>query len=106
MMTPPATTTPSQGMQPRIEPELPQFSLLGVRIHNLSRPQAIGLLEEIIRRRPPLCGGARGRARSVFFVNAHTLNLAAADTAYRDALRSGDFVFADCAAAASRDKHA
>ena len=75
-------------MQPRIEPELPQFSVLGVRIHNVTRPQAIGLLEEVIRRRD-------GRAKSVFFVNAHTLNLAAADTAYRDALNSGDFVFAD-----------
>jgi N-acetylglucosaminyldiphosphoundecaprenol N-acetyl-beta-D-mannosaminyltransferase len=75
-------------MQPRVEPEPPQFSLLGVRIHNVARPQAIGLLEEIIRRRD-------GRSNSVFFVNAHTLNLAATDTAYRDALNSGDFVFAD-----------
>jgi N-acetylglucosaminyldiphosphoundecaprenol N-acetyl-beta-D-mannosaminyltransferase len=87
-MTPPATTTPSQGTQPRTGPELPQFSVLGVRIHNVTRPQAIGLLEEVIRYR-------ERRAKSVFFVNAHTLNLAAADPPYRDALNSGDFVFAD-----------
>jgi N-acetylglucosaminyldiphosphoundecaprenol N-acetyl-beta-D-mannosaminyltransferase len=75
-------------MEPHIEQELPRFSLLGVRIHNVARPLAIAMLEESIRRR-------EGRAKGVFFVNAHTLNLAAADPSYRETLNSGDFVFAD-----------
>ena len=75
-------------MEPPIEPELPQFSLLGVRIHNATRRQAIARLEAVIRRR-------NGRAASVFFVNAHTLNLAAADPLYRETLNGGDFVLAD-----------
>ncbi len=64
------------------------FTVLGVRIHNVSRQQAIALVEEAIGRR-------EGRAVSVFFVNAHTLNLAAADPSYRQALNAADFVFAD-----------
>ena len=36
-----------------------------------------------------------GRARTVYFVNAHTLNLAAADAAYRDVLNAADCVFGD-----------
>jgi N-acetylglucosaminyldiphosphoundecaprenol N-acetyl-beta-D-mannosaminyltransferase len=36
-----------------------------------------------------------GPAQSVYFVNAHTLNLAAADPAYRDVLNSADYVFGD-----------
>jgi N-acetylglucosaminyldiphosphoundecaprenol N-acetyl-beta-D-mannosaminyltransferase len=75
-------------MEPSIEPELPQFSLLGVRVHNATRRNAIARLEAIIRRRD-------GRAASVFFVNAHTLNLAAADASYRETLNGGDFVLAD-----------
>ena len=38
-------------MPPRVGPEPPQFSVLGVRIDNVTRPQAIALLEEVIRRR-------------------------------------------------------
>jgi N-acetylglucosaminyldiphosphoundecaprenol N-acetyl-beta-D-mannosaminyltransferase len=64
------------------------FTVLGVRIHNVTRRQAIGLLEETIRRRD-------GRTRSVFFVNAHTLNLAVDDPTYRQVLNAADFVFAD-----------
>ena len=45
-------------------------------------------MENIIRTRDD-------RARSVFFVNAHTLNLAAGDPQYRAILNSGDFVFGD-----------
>lgn len=75
-------------MEPTIEPELPQFSLLGVRVHNAARREAIARLEAIIRR-------PGGRAASVFFVNAHTLNLAAADPSYRETLNGGDFVLAD-----------
>ncbi len=64
------------------------FTVLGVRIHNVTRRQAIELLEQAIRRRD-------GRPVSVFFVNAHTLNLAAADPSYREVLNAADFVFAD-----------
>jgi N-acetylglucosaminyldiphosphoundecaprenol N-acetyl-beta-D-mannosaminyltransferase len=46
------------------------------------------LLENVIR-------GGGGEAQSVFFVNAHTLNLAYGNPAYRDILNGGDFVFAD-----------
>jgi N-acetylglucosaminyldiphosphoundecaprenol N-acetyl-beta-D-mannosaminyltransferase len=65
-----------------------QFTVLGVEIDNVTRKQAVELLEGCVRRR-------EGRARSAFFVNAHTLNLAAADPAYRQVLNGGDFVFAD-----------
>ena len=64
------------------------FTVLGVRIHNVTRREAVELLEQAIGRHDD-------RAVSVFFVNAHTLNLAAADPSYRDALNAADFVFAD-----------
>jgi N-acetylglucosaminyldiphosphoundecaprenol N-acetyl-beta-D-mannosaminyltransferase len=67
---------------------LPQFSLLGVRIHNLTRRQAVERLDEAIGRRD-------GRTTTVFFVNAHTLNLAADDPDYRAVLNRGDLVLAD-----------
>jgi N-acetylglucosaminyldiphosphoundecaprenol N-acetyl-beta-D-mannosaminyltransferase len=65
-----------------------QFTVLGVPILNISKRRAIDLLADVIRSRD-------GRARTVFFVNAHTLNLAAADPQYRDVLNAGDFVFGD-----------
>ena len=36
-----------------------------------------------------------GPTRCVYFVNAHTLNLAAADPAYREVLNAADYVFGD-----------
>lgn len=83
-----ATIMEMKGTEPAVRPELPRFSVLDVRIDNLSRRRAIDLLEDAVRRRDE-------RAIGVFFVNAHTLNLAAADLAFRDTLNSGDFVFAD-----------
>ncbi|MGD0655938.1 MAG: WecB/TagA/CpsF family glycosyltransferase [Thermoguttaceae bacterium] len=65
-----------------------QFSILGVRILNVTKQRAVELLENLIRNRDD-------RARSVFFVNAHTLNLAASDPHYRAILNSGDLVFGD-----------
>jgi N-acetylglucosaminyldiphosphoundecaprenol N-acetyl-beta-D-mannosaminyltransferase len=65
-----------------------QFSVLGVRIHNLTCRQAIAAIEELIDRRDD-------RPSSVFFVNAHTLNLAAADPSYRAILNSGNLVLPD-----------
>ncbi len=65
-----------------------RFRVLGVEIDNVTRRQAIDLIEEAICRRDD-------SPASVFFVNAHTLNLAAADPSYRDVLNASDFVFAD-----------
>ena len=65
-----------------------RFSVLGVNLLSVARQQAVAMLEEIIRRR-------EGRVRSVFIVNAHTLNLAAGDPSYRQVLNASDFVFPD-----------
>jgi N-acetylglucosaminyldiphosphoundecaprenol N-acetyl-beta-D-mannosaminyltransferase len=83
-----AAQEPEHGGNPSSDREMPQFSVLGVRIHNISRHEAISRIEEIIPRRA-------SRSVGVFFVNAHTLNLAAADPSYRETLNSGDYVFAD-----------
>ena len=64
------------------------LSILGVGISNVTGRRAIELLENLIRRR-------NGRTRSAFFVNAHTLNLAASDEEYREILGSADYVFGD-----------
>jgi N-acetylglucosaminyldiphosphoundecaprenol N-acetyl-beta-D-mannosaminyltransferase len=64
------------------------FSVLGVKIANVTRQQAIDLFESIIRDRS-------AKAQSVFLVNAHTLNLAASDPQYRAVLNCGDYVFGD-----------
>jgi N-acetylglucosaminyldiphosphoundecaprenol N-acetyl-beta-D-mannosaminyltransferase len=65
-----------------------QFTVLGVRIDNISRQQAVERIEQAIGRHD-------GRAVGVFFVNAHTLNLAAADPAYCQVLNAADLVLAD-----------
>jgi N-acetylglucosaminyldiphosphoundecaprenol N-acetyl-beta-D-mannosaminyltransferase len=65
-----------------------RVSILGVHITDLARRRAIELLERLLR------AGGPG-ARSVYFVNAHTLNLAAADPAYRDVLNGADYVLGD-----------
>lgn len=64
------------------------ISVLGVSILNLTKQQAVDLLENVIRNH-------NEAAKSVFFVNAHTLNLASADPQYRAVLNAGDFVFGD-----------
>jgi len=66
----------------------PYFTVLGVHILNLHKEHAIEMLADVLHRR-------EGRAQSVFFVNAHTLNLAAADPRYREVLNTGDFVLGD-----------
>ncbi len=65
-----------------------RFTVLGVHIDNVTRRQAIDDLEQIMARRDD-------RTHRVFFVNAHTLNLAASDPSYRDVLNSADLVLAD-----------
>ena len=44
---------------------------------------------------PKCCRTGASRPAAVYFVNAHTLNLAASDAAYRDVLAAGDCVFGD-----------
>lgn len=68
--------------------ELPTFSVLGVRVHNIARRAAIAKLEEAIQR-------DNGHTTAVFFVNAHTLNLAVSDPSYQKTLNAADFVFPD-----------
>jgi len=71
---------PSEAVEDR------RFCVLGVSVTDVSRARALELLEGMIHRRD-------GRTRSVFFVNSHTLNLAAADEQYRWVLGSADHVF-------------
>jgi N-acetylglucosaminyldiphosphoundecaprenol N-acetyl-beta-D-mannosaminyltransferase len=71
-----------------VPPPFERFVVLGVQIDNATHMQAIDLLDQSIRRRD-------GRTQSIFFVNTHTLNLAAEDPAYRQTLNAADFVFPD-----------
>jgi N-acetylglucosaminyldiphosphoundecaprenol N-acetyl-beta-D-mannosaminyltransferase len=64
------------------------ISILGVEIADVTMADAIGAIESLLNEEPQ-------SPRSVFFVNAHTLNLAAADRAYRNTLNDGDLVFGD-----------
>lgn len=89
-------STPTATLDPPVVPESHagygaedrRLSILGVEITDVPRRRALGLLEETIRQH-------HGCTRSVFFVNAHTLNLAAAEEAYREVLRGADYVFGD-----------
>jgi N-acetylglucosaminyldiphosphoundecaprenol N-acetyl-beta-D-mannosaminyltransferase len=62
-------------------------SVLGVLINNLTEPQAITLLEDLIN------DGSRSRA--IYFANAHTLNTATANRDYRALLNRAFCVFGD-----------
>lgn len=62
--------------------------VLGVRITDVTRPRAVELVGSLLK-------DPGGRARRVYFVNAHTLNLAAEDAAYRAVLNAADYVFGD-----------
>jgi N-acetylglucosaminyldiphosphoundecaprenol N-acetyl-beta-D-mannosaminyltransferase len=64
----------------------PQLPILGVDITDVTIQEALCILEATIR---------EGGHRHVFFVNAHTLNLANEDPAYLQVLRKADFVFGD-----------
>jgi N-acetylglucosaminyldiphosphoundecaprenol N-acetyl-beta-D-mannosaminyltransferase len=75
----------------RSEPGAPAFSklrVLGVEITNASQEQAIDLIERMV------CGSAAS-SKSIYIVNAHTLNLACESPAYRRLLNGGEVVFAD-----------
>lgn len=81
---------PDQAEAARVPPPAgdPLLHVLGVRILNVGRQRAIELLQQRLHcaARPPA---------SVYFVNAHTLNLASADPEYRAVLNASDFVFSD-----------
>jgi N-acetylglucosaminyldiphosphoundecaprenol N-acetyl-beta-D-mannosaminyltransferase len=63
-------------------------SVFGVRIANLDEATAIRSLEQMIDEYD-------GRARAVYFVNAHTLNFAAQQPAFRAVLNRAACVFGD-----------
>lgn len=65
-----------------------EVTLLGVRIANLSKVKAVYRMQQLIRATP-------ARARAVYIVNAHTLNLACEVPGYREVLNAADAVFGD-----------
>jgi N-acetylglucosaminyldiphosphoundecaprenol N-acetyl-beta-D-mannosaminyltransferase len=64
------------------------LSVFGVRIANLDEVAAVGLLEQMIDE-------YNGRAQAVYFANAHTLNFAAQQPAFREVLNRAACVFGD-----------
>ncbi|MEB2283215.1 MAG: hypothetical protein B6D46_05595 [Polyangiaceae bacterium UTPRO1] len=65
-----------------------KVEILGVRIANLHTIEAVAHMQALVRT-------AAAHARTLYIVNAHTLNLAYDDPAYRRILNSGDAVFGD-----------
>jgi N-acetylglucosaminyldiphosphoundecaprenol N-acetyl-beta-D-mannosaminyltransferase len=65
-----------------------KYRVLGVDVTDLTFDDALALLGELMADR-------RGRAHVVYFVNAHTLNVAARDPRFREVLNTGDYVFGD-----------
>jgi len=62
--------------------------VLGVPVTDITMDQALAVLDAMLREQPP-------RAHSVYFVNAHTLNTACDEPAYRAVLQAADRVFGD-----------
>jgi N-acetylglucosaminyldiphosphoundecaprenol N-acetyl-beta-D-mannosaminyltransferase len=65
-----------------------RVSLLGVNVTDVCRKTVIDWMERFVR-------AGDNRCRSMFFVNAHTLNLAADQPAFRDLLNRADLVVND-----------
>lgn len=63
-------------------------SILGVKITNISRHEAIRVMEQLLRQE-------QSPTHTIFIVNAHTLNLATENPEYRDVLNSARLVFGD-----------
>lgn len=61
-------------------------SLLGLRVHNLTKAEALDRIESLTKEE---------RGHSVFFVNAHCVNLAFKDSGYRDVVNRADLVLPD-----------
>jgi N-acetylglucosaminyldiphosphoundecaprenol N-acetyl-beta-D-mannosaminyltransferase len=64
-----------------------KLRVLGVEILDATMDEAVSRLGERLPQSGP--------AQTVYFVNAHTLNLATADTEFRGVLSRADFVFGD-----------
>ncbi|MBN2294884.1 MAG: WecB/TagA/CpsF family glycosyltransferase [Pirellulales bacterium] len=62
--------------------------ILDVEITDITRREAVDLIDEMIDQ-------YNGNSRCVFFANAHTLNLTASDSRYRDVINSADYVLGD-----------
>ncbi len=92
----PPDTSPVLPIAPHLAAERPEapptpdrtFTVLGVRITDVTGGRAVQLIGRML-------AAADGVTRAVFFVNAHTLNLAAANEQYREVLNSADYVFGD-----------
>lgn len=65
-----------------------RIAILGVDITDVTVSRAVDILEGMFRDEPQ-------HTHSIYFVNAHTLNLAQADPGYRETLNSADHVFGD-----------
>ncbi len=66
--------------------DLSSVSILGVRIHNATRAEALDRIEGFLREE---------RGHAVFFVNAHCVNVAWSEPGYREALHRADLVLPD-----------
>jgi N-acetylglucosaminyldiphosphoundecaprenol N-acetyl-beta-D-mannosaminyltransferase len=64
------------------------LSILGVAVTDVVMEEALAIIEAMLTQRPR-------RAHSVYFVNAHTLNTACDEPAYREVLNRADRVFGD-----------
>ncbi len=73
---------------PLKETENQQVSILGIKICNISKKEAIDLIEQVILQ-------GTSTAHAIYIVNAHTLNLAAENPEYHETLNSAFRVFGD-----------
>lgn len=64
----------------------PTVSILGLRVHNVTKDESLDRIESLL---------AEDRGHSVFFVNAHCVNLAWDDDGYRGVLNRADLVLPD-----------
>lgn len=80
-MTPHSLITPQQADDHKL-------SILGVPVTDVTMDEALALLDAMIASQP-------ARSHSVYYVNAHTLNVACDDPSFRDVLRRADRVFGD-----------
>jgi N-acetylglucosaminyldiphosphoundecaprenol N-acetyl-beta-D-mannosaminyltransferase len=65
-----------------------RLSVLDVPVTDATMDEAIAILDAMIEASPP-------RSHSVYYVNAHTLNVAWEDPSFRDVLKRADRVFGD-----------
>jgi len=83
----PVVTSPTR-IEPQSESDDRRVTILGVTITDVTQHWAVEIIEQAIHRDPP-------KRCTIFFANAHTLNLAAADPSYRRTLATADHVFGD-----------